>query len=80
MSYQSVQSAIVQIKNPSFVPPVDGTELGRKAFFYGIDRQESWPEAMKEGWNAAFDKVADGIAVDDYLAASAFVEAVIGMG
>lgn len=78
MSYQSVQSAIVQIKNPSYVPPVDCAELGRKAFFYGLDRQESWPEAMKEGWNAAFDKVADGIAAEDYLAAAAFVDSVVG--
>lgn len=80
MSYQSVQSVLTQIKNPSFVPPVDNAELGRKAFFYGIDRQEGWPETVQAGWNAAFDRCADGIAVDDYMAASAFVEAVIGMG
>lgn len=80
MSYQSVQSAISQSKSSSYVPPVNGEELGSKAFFYGIDREEDWPETVQKGWNAAFDRCADGIAVDSYLAASAFVEAVIGIG
>lgn len=77
MSYQSVQTALVQIRNPSFVPPVNGEELGKEAFFYAIDREESWPDAVQRGWNAAFDKVAGGIAIDDYLAAAKFVEEVL---
>lgn len=78
MSYQSVQSVLSQMKNPSYVSPVDPFVLGRRAFNLGIDLQESVPVEVKRGWECAFNKCADGIALQDYKAASAFVDAVLG--
>lgn len=78
MSYQSVQSVLSQLRNPSYVSPVDPFVLGRQAFNLGIDLQESAPVEVKRGWEAAFVKCAEGIAIEDYKAAAAFVESVLG--
>jgi hypothetical protein len=78
MSYQSVQSVLSQLRNPAYVCPVDPFVLGRRAFNLGIDLQESAPAAVKRGWEAAFIKCTNEISAEDYKAASAFVDSVLG--
>jgi len=75
VSIQKIESALVESsQNPNFVPFVSRFKLGRMAFRYGLMVKDWWDKEVQSGWELSFNNCADGIALQDYKAAAAFVD------
>jgi len=77
LSYASVEMAVVECsRNPSYVSPVDPETLGKRAFRVGLMIKDWWSAEIQNGWEMAFNRCVDGVALEDYKAADALIEAI----
>ena len=75
LTFIEVKDALSQSKNPNYVPKIDWFDLGKCAFWYGLEIADGWRSAIVDGFEFEVRKCFGGIAKDDIASAMAFVDA-----